>query len=435
MAFFVGDLVVSVSGCSLDDKEGRLLDPCVELSVGNKLHSTRLPVNHSDGVHAEGGRNPGGKRASPSPAAAVAFHGVTEGDVLTITVLDRSPSSATTAPDGRSAPPFIAEAEPLRCTHWGAGGRPTRRTCVVLPPREEEGAQGSGGGGARARAQPRAGARAGAGGPGVSTVQVAICWSPAIRLRRPLALLARAGSLTGRRISRKIDGPVAAVLDLGLGAAEKASDLMVFRSPWWRAAAVLASAASLSVGSAFLAAWAAFFLPVALALSAATVAALATFAPPVLAFCWVLACTRPACEQLWRPLLVWAGTRWGFLRDALLLPVEVGGARGRRVESGGEEWEGGDRGVLLGGHEASLVDGEDSQRSLQASSLAEGQQAEEPPNAMIPLGRGGGGRGNGGALTSVTDAGAVVLLLACYQNLIGVLHTGLKASRWRPHPR
>lgn len=33
------------------------------------------------------------------------------------------------------------------------------------------------------------------------------------------------------------------------------------------------------------------------------------------------------------------------------------------------------------------------------------------------------------------DAGAVVLLLACYQNLIGVLHTGLEASRWRPRPR
>lgn len=30
---------------------------------------------------------------------------------------------------------------------------------------------------------------------------------------------------------------------------------------------------------------------------------------------------------------------------------------------------------------------------------------------------------------------AIVLLLACYQNLMGVLHTGLEASRWRPRPR
>lgn len=31
--------------CTRPQREGRLLDPCVELSVGNKLHSTRLPVS------------------------------------------------------------------------------------------------------------------------------------------------------------------------------------------------------------------------------------------------------------------------------------------------------------------------------------------------------------------------------------------------------
>lgn len=31
--------------CSLAQNVAPLLDPCVELSVGNKLHSTRLPVS------------------------------------------------------------------------------------------------------------------------------------------------------------------------------------------------------------------------------------------------------------------------------------------------------------------------------------------------------------------------------------------------------
>lgn len=31
--------------CSLPQKAGRLVDPCVELSVGNKLHSTTIPVS------------------------------------------------------------------------------------------------------------------------------------------------------------------------------------------------------------------------------------------------------------------------------------------------------------------------------------------------------------------------------------------------------
>lgn len=35
-------------------------------------------------------------------------------------------------------------------------------------------------------------------------MQLAIYWSPAIRLRRPLSLVARAGRLTGRVISSKV---------------------------------------------------------------------------------------------------------------------------------------------------------------------------------------------------------------------------------------
>ncbi|CBJ30156.1 expressed unknown protein [Ectocarpus siliculosus] len=260
---------------------GPLLNPCVELSVGNKLHSTRLPVE-SRGVTVGEGEGASRKRRS----SAVAFHGVTE------------------------RPPYVAEAKPLRCTHWGSGGRPTRRTCVVAPLEEvQELASGASAVG-RNGVDPRGRGGANSGGwsevvrrGGESTVQLAICWSPAIRLKRPLSLVARAGRLTAHVVSRKIDRPAAAVLNLGLGGAEKASDFLFFGDPRLKAAALVASAVSLSLGSAVVVAAAACFLPVMLALSAAAAATFATLAPPALALTWVFACTGPACEQLWRPLL------------------------------------------------------------------------------------------------------------------------------------
>ncbi|CAM9659477.1 unnamed protein product [Ectocarpus sp. 4 AP-2014] len=433
MPFFVGDLVVSVSGCCIDENAGPLLNPCVELSVGNKLHSTRLPVELRGGTVGDG---EGGSRKRRS--SAVAFHGVTERDVLMVTVLDRSPPPSSTAPDGRTRPPYVAEAKPLRCTHWGSGGRPTRRTCVMAPPEEVQELASGGSAVGRDGGDPRGRGGTNSGGGidvlcrgGESTVQLAICWSPAIRLKRPLSLVARAGRLTARVVSRKIDRPAAAVLNLGLGGAEKACDFFLFGDPRLKAAALVASAVSLSLGSAVVVAAAACFLPVMLALSAAAAATFATLAPPALALTWVFACTGPACEQLWRPLLVWTGTRWGSFRRLLLLPLEI------EAESWGEGGDDGDRGVLLKGPETSAMGEEAARRWLPPPSAADGRQAEEKPNAIVPVGGEGsqdrrGGVRNGG---NAADAGAVVLLLACYQNLIGVLHTGLEASRWRPRPR
>eukprot|EP00752_Nemacystus_decipiens_P005826 g5266.t1 len=456
MAFFLGDLVVSVCGCSIDEKAGPLLDPRVELSVGNKLHSTTLPVGVScGGVRAKRG---GGKR-SRRASSAVAFHGVSETDVLALTVIDRAPSSIypssptaidddngrspspASSPPPRPPPPYVAEAEPLLCTDWGAGGRPNRLTCrVAPPPPEEEGVPGE------TPWRPGVGPAAVTGwdGGGVSTVQLAMCWSPAIRLRRPLSLVVRAGRLTGRVVSGKIDRPVGAALNLALSAADAATGFLLavcwHPDPRWRAVAVAAAAALLSLGSAVAAAAAAFFWPVVVAAAATAVAV----APAAAVVGWVFACTGPACEQLWRPLLVWTGTRWGFVRRLFLLPMGVeGGEEGEAEEAEGEGSA--DRGVLLRGQEACLSNGEDTQGWLLASSPTEGQptpQERSGQNAMVPLdsddddnARAGdpgvlrGGRGG------VADAGAVVLLLACYQNLIGVLHTGLEASRWRPRPR
>ncbi|CAN0295426.1 unnamed protein product, partial [Hapterophycus canaliculatus] len=155
----------------------------------------------------------------------------------------------------------------------------------------------------------------------------------------------------------QIDRPVGAALNLALDALETAADVSAsalrLGTPRWRAAALVASAVSLSLGSVVVAAAAAFFLPVALALSAAAAAFFAALAPPALALGWVLACTGPAREQLWRPLLVWTGTRWEFLRGLLLLPMDVYWENEGSDGHGGEWQERGDHGVLIRGQEAS----------------------------------------------------------------------------------
>ncbi|CAM9628515.1 unnamed protein product [Scytosiphon promiscuus] len=398
MTFFVGDLVVSVSGCNIDENAGPLVDPCVELSVGNKLHSTRLPVS-SRSRNGPPPAGQGSKRRSP----AVAFHGVTEGCVSFARPDRNEPCPAVRRPPSE---PFCLLAEPLRCTHWGAGGRAARRTCTVAPPEEVR--------------------------------RLAICWSPAIRLRRPLSMVARAGRLTGKVVSRKIDRPVGAALNLVLDALETAAGLcstaLPLDNPRWRAAALVASAVSLSLGSVLVAAAAAFFLPVALAVSAAAAAVFAALAPPTLAIGWVLACTGPACEQLWRPLLVWMGTRWGFLRRSLLLPMDAAVLRS----------EGGDGRCLSRSFgprtpTSTTLSSPSSAPCCQPSPSAaveDAQRAEERLNTMMTVDGGLDGTGDGATpVRGAADAGAVVLLLACYQNLIGVLHTGLEASRWRPRPR
>lgn len=101
------------------------------------------------------------------------------------------------------------------------------------------------------------------------------------------------------------------MLNLGLDVVDKAVGVLssppllrLLGDERCRAAVLIASAVSVSLGSALIAAVAAFFLPIALAVLATAAAMFATLAPSVLAVGWVLACTGPACEQLWRPLLV-----------------------------------------------------------------------------------------------------------------------------------
>lgn len=140
----------------------------------------------------------------------------------------------------------------------------------------------------------------------------------------------------------KIDRPVAALLNAAFGVWGYSAGFL--QHPTWGAAATVASVASLSLGTTVLVAVAAFFLPVTVAL----VAAAATLALPAAAVGWVVACTRPACEQLWRPMLVWVGTRSGLMRRVLLFPLDQGG---HAEELGGEVY-----GVLVG-EEAAVVEG------------------------------------------------------------------------------
>lgn len=135
----------------------------------------------------------------------------------------------------------------------------------------------------------------------------------------------------------QIDRPVSAVFNYILDASANANAV----GPGWKRAAVAASLASVSLGSAFLVAVAAFFLPVTLALAVAA----ATLAPPAAALGWVIACTSAACDHLWRPLLVWAAIRSAAAKSLLLLPWEGGNGRLMMEEdvAGGRQGAGYDR--------------------------------------------------------------------------------------------
>ncbi|CAM9946482.1 unnamed protein product [Laminaria digitata] len=231
-----------------------------------------------------------------------------------------------------------------------------------------------------------------------------------------------------------MDWPVSAVLNLGLDAAAHASFLV--QTPSRRAVALVFASITLSLWSAFLAMaapLAAFFLPVTLAIAAAAAAA----TPPVLALSWVAACTSPACEQLWRPLLVWTGIRSNLMRRALLFTIDEEEEEGGEGEAGAG---GGGGGALGGGLRGGAGNGggaggdrrtnaaeqapKSSLRGAVSRRNGEGYRNPAAPGA-------GGGAGAGGGV----GVGAVVLLMACCQNLMGVLHTGLEASRWRPRSR
>lgn len=109
---------------------------------------------------------------------------------------------------------------------------------------------------------------------------------------------------------------MAEALNLTLDLAEKVA--VIFESSRWKRAAFVALVVSFSLGSAWLLAVSVIFFPVTLVI----VAMLLLLAPPLAAVLWVLACTTPACEKIWRPLLVWTGVRGGFVRRFLLMPVE-----------------------------------------------------------------------------------------------------------------
>ncbi|CAM9252621.1 unnamed protein product [Sphacelaria rigidula] len=397
MAFFVGNLVVSVCGCSLDEVDGRLLDPCVELSVGNKLHSTSLQVGPCDDSARSGGGSGGGDRDS----RVVEFHDVTELDALTVTVLDRSNSS------NEDHDAFVAEAEPLLCTEWGLGARPVLRSCIVAPTEQHQPSipqrlpsastgvvrEGAGRKGRVAEECAGTGRKHG----GTSTIQLNICWSPKVRLRKPLSFLSDAGSRTWMLLSGKFDRPVSAVLNLILDFVGHAKAL----APRWKCAAIVTSVTSISLASAFLVAISALFLPCTLAIAAAAV----TLVPPTAALAWVLACTAPAYDHLWQPLIVWAGTRSATARKFLLLPFADGGKLG-------------------------LERCDDARRSV-AAAAATAAVDLTPPSGMATSRFQQGGYPD---VKTSTGAGAV-LMLTCYQNLMRILYTGLEGSRWRPHPR
>ncbi|CAM9141807.1 unnamed protein product [Ascophyllum nodosum] len=391
MAFFVGDLVVSVSGCSLDERAGpmSLVDPFVELSVGNKLHSTSLPI---ESFNSKGK----GYFQDMATERCMIFRRVTERDVLSITVLDRA---ASTAQDDREDYSYMAEAEPLLCTHWGVGGRTARRVCAVAAPEAVLGF-----------------------GAKVTAVQLTVSWAPEMRLKKPFSLVAAAGGCTRTLLSSKLDGPVGAAIDLALYLTTRTDGILESprRKPWRRlpfVASLVGLLIGLSLGSVWLLAVSLFFLPITIAVVVLALLA-SLMAPLVFAVTWALACTTPAREKLWRPLIVWTGTRSRLVRRLLLLPVgDRVYLREEAIMQGGVGYEANDlgRGMALaaeGRHDSPGNDG-----------FGEDEDVDF------------GGGSDAGAEVMESNVGAVVLLLTCYQNMMGVLHTGLEASRWRPRAR
>lgn len=128
-------------------------------------------------------------------------------DALTVTVLDRSNSS------NEDHDAFVAEAEPLLCTEWGLGARPVLRSCIVAPTEQHQPSipqrlpsastgvvrEGAGRKGRVAEECAGTGRKHG----GTSTIQLNICWSPKVRLRKPLSFLSDAGSRTWMLLSGK----------------------------------------------------------------------------------------------------------------------------------------------------------------------------------------------------------------------------------------
>ena len=98
--------------------------------------------------------------------------------MLSITVLDRA---ASTAQDDREDYSYMAEAEPLLCTHWGVGGRTARRVCAVAAPEAVLGF-----------------------GAKVTAVQLTVSWAPEMRLKKPFSLVAAAGGCTRTLLSSKV---------------------------------------------------------------------------------------------------------------------------------------------------------------------------------------------------------------------------------------
>ena len=131
--------------------------------------------------------------------------------------------------------------------------------------------------------------------------------------------------LTPSSPARQLDGPVGAAIDLALYLTTRTDGILESprRKPWRRlpfVASLVGLLIGLSLGSVWLLAVSLFFLPITIAVVVLALLA-SLMAPLVFAVTWALACTTPAREKLWRPLIVWTGTRSRLVRRLLLLPV------------------------------------------------------------------------------------------------------------------
>lgn len=85
----------------------------------------------------------------------------------------------------------------------------------------------------------------------------------------------------------------------------------------WQRAAMALSLAYLCLSSVLLTVLSALLIPVTLAIITTAL----TVSPLAITGAWVLACTSPACDQLWQPMLIWATTRYVPAKSMLLSPM------------------------------------------------------------------------------------------------------------------
>ncbi|CAM9859228.1 unnamed protein product [Choristocarpus tenellus] len=375
----------------------------------------------------------------------IVFHGVTEEKSLTVALLN-------TWFTGEAGGKVQEANSTLSCKDWGMGAQPTQVSCHVIPepveiispelenkqeqeefvrqqckdqgtagcpqPEGKEGCQQEHGDIPAQGYWGRSGVRHSKGErkmreerpEGDAIVFLSLQWLPRLHLRRPLSWLATAGTWTRGMLHSKADPVATVTLDTIAIFLQKVSNLIsqldlvvtigVTAAALVLLPLVLTSAAVLTTVA---------FVPITLSIIATT--------PLTVPMCWALACSGPAQERLWRPMVLWMAGRSWAVREVILLPLGV--ATGARTLAA-EETSRGNWGTI------GVDQGE---KMTEASSRTCLERCGRGELSLLLQGRVRDPRADPDQLAG---AAATLFFLACFENLMMVLSTGCHPFRWSP---